>query len=194
MAFAEDTAQIKATRPHMFQAVSTTASPEFRKVMEASGVPVFEDPNRAVNALAALVKIAAGLEEATADARLDGLMVAPMQRGIAECVIGVQRDPSFGPVVMFGLGGVHVEALRDVVFRAAPFHEAEARRMIGELRALRLLTHPRGESPADLDTLARLLSQVSRIAAASPGLSGTDMNPVLAQKDGAVILDALLIG
>lgn len=292
MAFAEDIAQVKATRPNIFQAVSTTASREFCDLMEAAGVPVFEDPNRAVNALSALVKIAAGFEatepqqqalptplvvpsgctepvalgllrdhglpvvgfrhvqtpaEAGAAAetigapvvvkivspdighksdiggvalnltgrhavesaaaqivanartlapgtRLDGLMVSPMQRGIAECVIGVQRDPSFGSVVMFGLGGIHIEALRDVVFRAAPFDEAEARRMIGELRAVRLLTHPRGGNPADLESLAQLLSQVSRIAAASPGLSSADMNPVLAQENSAVILDALLFG
>ena len=94
---------------------------------------------------------------------------------------------------MFGLGGVHVEALRDVAFRAAPFDEAEATAMIHELRALRLLTHPRGSAPADLPALARLLAQVSRIAAASPDLQSADMNPVLALEEGAVILDALLI-
>ncbi len=128
-------------------------------------------------------------------ARREGFMVAPMRRGVAECVIGVQRDPTFGPVVMFGLGGVHVEALRDVVFRAAPFDEAEATRMIHEVRAIRLLTHPRGSAPADIPALARLLAQVSRLAAISPGLASADMNPVLAlpEGEGAVILDALLI-
>ncbi|SDW13638.1 Acyl-CoA synthetase (NDP forming) [Albimonas donghaensis] len=169
-------------------------SPDLAHKTEVGGVTL--NVSGAEAGRAAASAILASAAKAAPGARLRGLMVAPMRRGVAECVIGVQRDPSFGPVVMFGLGGVHVEALRDVTFRAAPFDEAEAMRMIGEVRALRLLTHPRGAPPADLPALARLLAQVSRVAAASPGLDGCDMNPVLAlpEGEGAVILDAVLIG
>ncbi|MFV0474895.1 MAG: acetate--CoA ligase family protein, partial [Pikeienuella sp.] len=88
-------------------------------------------------------------------------------------------------------------ALRDVTFRAAPIDEAEARRMIGEVRALRLLTHPRGAAPADLDALARLIAQVSDFAATHAGsLETLDLNPVLARPEGegVSVVDALIIG
>lgn len=127
------------------------------------------------------------------DARIEGVMIAPMIKGSAECVIGVQRDPVFGPVVMFGMGGVHVEALRDVTFRAAPLDEAEARAMIGEIRALKLLTHPRGAEPADLDAIARLIAQVSRFAAEHAETVETlDLNPVIVTDEGVTIVDALI--
>ncbi len=130
-------------------------------------------------------------------ARLQGLLVAPMRKSRIECVVGVQRDPAFGPVVMFGLGGEHVEALRDVVFRVAPFDAAEARRMIHDIRAARILTSRADDgSSADIDLLAHLLSAASKVAAASPGLESADMNPVSvgAEGQGCIILDALLIG
>lgn len=129
-------------------------------------------------------------------ARLDGVLVAPMRKGLVECVVGIQCDPVFGPVVMFGLGGVHVETLKDVVFRAAPFDKAEAKRMIGDIRASKLLTDRHDGSSADVDALADLLSKVGEVAATSPELGSADMNPVLvgAEGEGCIILDALLIG
>jgi acyl-CoA synthetase (NDP forming) len=129
-------------------------------------------------------------------AQLDGVLVTPMRKGLLECVVGIQRDPVFGPVVMFGLGGVYVETLEDVVFRAAPFDKTEAKRMVGEIRASRLLTDRHDGFLADVDALADLLSKVSEVAAASPELESADMNPVSvgAEGEGCVVLDALLIG
>jgi len=102
----------------------------------------------------------------------------------------------FGPLVMCGLGGVFVEALKDVSFRLAPFDEAEARRMIAELRALPLLEGMRGKPPADLDALAAALAKLSRFAASQgPRLKSLDVNPflVLPQGKGALALDAVVI-
>ena len=93
------------------------------------------------------------------DAAIDGCLVAPMVTGGVETVLGVQRDPMFGPIVMFGLGGIFVEALEDVTFRAAPFDEAEARPMIEETAAYPVLTGLRGQPPADLDAVATALSR-----------------------------------
>jgi hypothetical protein len=113
-----------------------------------------------------------------------------------ETILGAQWDPVFGPVVMFGLGGIFVEAIGDVTFRLAPFDEAEAMRMIHELRALPVLRGLRGKPPGDLTALARSLAALSRFAAAQgPGLTSLDINPFLVRPEGqgALALDAMLI-
>jgi len=130
------------------------------------------------------------------DARIHGVLVAPMLKGHIETIIGVRRDPVFGPVVMFGLGGIFVEVLKDVTFRLAPFDEAEARLMIAEVKGHALLTGARGRPPADIDALAKALAAVSRFAAgAGEPLESLDINPfaVLPQGEGAVALDALIV-
>ena len=130
------------------------------------------------------------------DAKLDGCLVAPMVGGGVETILGVQRDPVFGPVVMFGLGGIFVEALGDVTFRIAPFGPDEAHRMIREIKAYPVLEGLRGQPPADIDALAEALSRLSLFAAAHAGqLETLDLNPFLVRPrgDGAVALDAVLV-
>jgi acetate---CoA ligase (ADP-forming) len=127
---------------------------------------------------------------------VDTFMVAPMIGGGVEAVLGVNRDPVFGPVVMFGLGGIFVEALGDVVFRAAPFGLDEAHRMIRGIRSFRVLEGVRGRPPADVDALAAALARLSVIAAAhGDAIESIDVNPFLvrAKGQGAVALDALVI-
>jgi acyl-CoA synthetase (NDP forming) len=119
-----------------------------------------------------------------------------MISGGVETVLGVNRDPVFGPVVMFGLGGIFVEALGDVVFRAAPFGIDEAHRMIRGIRAFRILEGVRGRPPADIDALAAALARLSAVAAANAdAIESIDVNPFLvrAKGQGAVALDALVI-
>jgi acyl-CoA synthetase (NDP forming) len=130
------------------------------------------------------------------DASIDGVLVAPMARGGVEVIAGVARDPVFGPVVMFGLGGVHVEVLRDVCFRLAPFGRDEAMAMIKGIRGHALLEGVRGAAPSDVDALADLLVSLSRFAAANADdLESIDLNPVLVRPrgEGVVALDALLV-
>ncbi len=145
-------------------------------------------------AFAAIVGSAAVLMPS---ARIAGVLVAPMVAGGIECVLGAQHDRVFGPVVMFGLGGIHAGALKDVSFRVAPFDEAEAHRMIRGIRAFPILTGVRGRPPADLDALAAALAALSRFAAAcGERLVTLDINPFLVRPagQGAAALDALLIG
>ena len=128
-------------------------------------------------------------------ARLEGVLLAPMISGGVETIIGVHVDPIFGPAVMFGLGGVFVEVLKDVTFRVAPFDEAEAHRMIDEIRGRAMLDGVRGAPPADLDALAGALAAMSRFAAAHRGqLKSVDINPfvVLPKGQGAMALDAVI--
>jgi acetate---CoA ligase (ADP-forming) len=128
-------------------------------------------------------------------ARIEGVLIAPMIKGGVECILGVQRDPVFGPVVMFGLGGILVEALRDVSFRLAPFDKAEAVRLIDSIKARAVLDGWRGAPAADIDALADALVALSRFAAAAGDrLESIDINPfvVLPKGKGAMALDAVL--
>jgi acyl-CoA synthetase (NDP forming) len=129
-------------------------------------------------------------------ARIDGVLVAPMLAAPGvECIVGVQRDPNYGAVVMVGLGGVLVEVLRDVAFRVAPFGRGEALAMIGELRGRKLLDAHRGRAALDVGALADALVSLSRLAvAAGDTLDSIDVNPFVVLPQGAVALDAVVIG
>ena len=139
------------------------------------------------------------LERAAAyrtDAAIEGVLVAPMAKKGVEVIVGVSRDPVFGPAVMFGLGGVHVEVLKDVTFRLAPFGRGEAMRMIGEIRGRAMLDGVRGAAPSDVDALADLLVGISEFAAAHrDDVETVDLNPVIAlpKGEGVVALDALVV-
>lgn len=130
------------------------------------------------------------------DASIEGVLVAPMAKKGVEVIVGVSRDPVFGPAVMFGLGGVHVEVLKDVTFRLAPFGRDEALRMIDEIRGRAMLDGVRGAAPSDVDALADLLVSVSAFAAAHrDDVETIDLNPVvvLPAGEGVVVLDALVV-
>ncbi|MDP6566609.1 MAG: acetate--CoA ligase family protein [Alphaproteobacteria bacterium] len=139
--------------------------------------------------------MAAAAEHAGTDG-IDGVLVAPMIADGVETILGVHRDPVFGPVVLFGLGGIFVEVLQDVTFRVAPFGVDEARRMIDEVRGRAMLDGVRGQPPADIDALAEALSRLSVYAAAHAGaIESIDVNPFLvkAAGEGAVAVDALIL-
>lgn len=130
-------------------------------------------------------------------AHVDGIMVAPMITDGVETIMGVVRDPVFGPTVMFGLGGVFVEVLKDVTFRVAPFGVDVAKEMIGEVKGRAMLDGVRGAPPSDVEALAQALAQLSSFAAANADtLETVDVNPFLVRPKGkgAVAVDALVIG
>ena len=113
-----------------------------------------------------------------------------------ETILGIHRDPVFGPVVMFGLGGVLVEVLNDVSFRVAPFDEEEARRMVHELKGHAILDGVRGKGPCDLPALYAALAALSRFAIAHANtIESVDINPFLVRPEGqgTVALDALIM-
>ena len=130
------------------------------------------------------------------DANIDGVVVAPMIAGGVETILGVKRDPAFGPVVVFGLGGIFVEVLGDVTQRLAPFGVAEAHEMIREVKGFALLDGARGAAPADVDALAEALSRLSVLAHANADrIESIDINPflVLPKGEGAFAVDALIV-
>jgi acyl-CoA synthetase (NDP forming) len=130
------------------------------------------------------------------DAELDGVLVSPMVPDGIETIIGVSNDPVFGPVVMFGLGGVFVETLKDVSCRLAPFTESEAMQMLREIKGYRLLEGARGGSARDVPALATALSALSRFADEHrDDIQSVDLNPVLVlgEGNGVVAVDALVV-
>jgi acyl-CoA synthetase (NDP forming) len=134
--------------------------------------------------------------KAAPGARVDGVLVAPQILGGVEVILGVHRDPVFGPVVLFGLGGIFVEVLKDITLRIAPFGVDEARRMIREVKGFPLLDGARGRPKADVEALAQTLSRLSLFAAArADDLETLDINPfiVLPEGKGGVAVDALLV-
>ncbi|WP_111414635.1 acetate--CoA ligase family protein [Billgrantia lactosivorans] len=128
-----------------------------------------------------------------ARAEIDGVLVAPMAKKGVEVIVGVIRDPIFGPVLMFGLGGIFVEILEDVAFRAIPLSRHDARSMVQQIKARKVLDGARGEPAVDKEALVELLLTVSRIADAYPELSELDLNPVIVNADGYAVVDARVI-
>ena len=129
----------------------------------------------------------------SASADIHGVLVTPMARKGTEIIIGVSRDPVFGPVLMFGLGGIFVEILEDVAFRAIPLSAHAARSMVDQIKARKILEGARGEAAVDKAALVDLLLKVSSIVTAYPQLAELDLNPVLAYDDGYAVVDARVI-
>ena len=129
------------------------------------------------------------------DARIWGCLVQKMVSGGREVLIGMSRDPQFGPLVAFGLGGIYVEALKDVVFRVAPFSRQEAEEMIREIRAYPLLEGVRGEPPADHEAMIDALCRISQLVTDFPEIVELDINPLMVFDEGrgAMALDMRLV-
>ena len=127
------------------------------------------------------------------DADIEGISVQGMAKAGTEVIIGMTKDPSFGPVLMFGLGGIFVEVLKDVAFRVVPIEACDAEDMINEIKGKKLLEGYRGQDPADVACLQQMLLKLSDFVDATPGIEEIDMNPVFAYKDGAVVVDARII-
>jgi len=118
------------------------------------------------------------------DANIKGVLVQEMVRSGKEIILGAKQDPIFGPLVMFGLGGIYVEVLRDVVFRLAPIDENEASRMVHSIKTLNLLKGVRGEKPSDLGALVDSLQRLSQLVTEFPEIEEFDINPLLVLEEG----------
>ncbi|WP_456366043.1 acetate--CoA ligase family protein [Thermococcus sp.] len=130
------------------------------------------------------------------DAEVLGVLIAPMLRPGREVIIGVTEDPQFGHALMFGLGGIFVEVLKDVTFRIIPISERDAERMIREIRGYPILAGARGEEPADTDAIVELLTKVSELVdELGDYIKEMDLNPVFVYErgKGAVVVDARII-
>ena len=119
------------------------------------------------------------------DAQIWGVQIQEMVTGAKETIIGMNRDPQFGPMIMFGLGGIYVEVLKDVTFRIAPITAQEAREMVGEIRSHHLLEGVRGERPSDIDAIVDCILRISQLVTDFPEIVELDINPLLVREAGA---------
>lgn len=187
-------AAAQAAQEMGFPVVLKIASPDILHKSDIGGVALgLRSTEDVRSAGAQILKLAS---EKMPDARIDGLVVAEQAAPGLETILGVTQDPAFGPVVMFGLGGVFVEALEDVSFRVAPFGPAEAHRMIDEIRSRKLLDAFRGAPDRDIGALADALARLSAFAAYhGAALETIDVNPLIvrASGQGAVAADCVII-
>ncbi len=127
------------------------------------------------------------------DAQIEGIMISPMEREGAEVIVGATRDPHFGPVIMFGLGGVFVEILEDVAFRIVPLERRDAYEMIREVKGYPVLEGVRGQKGKDIDALADIILKVSNLVMENEVVRELDLNPILVFERGASVVDARMI-
>ena len=122
------------------------------------------------------------------DAKLEGMLLQIMSCG-KETIIGMKKDATFGPTLLFGLGGIFTEALKDTTLRVAPVSKEMAMEMIREIRGINILNGSRGEKPVDFDKLADIIVKISKLAVENPAIKEIDLNPVMTRPDGVDIVD-----
>ncbi|NIM07070.1 MAG: CoA-binding protein [Armatimonadetes bacterium] len=173
-----------------FPVVMKIASPDIIHKSDIGGVRLgINSRNQAIDAYELMIMRA---RRFMPEADIRGASVQEMVTQGKEVILGMSRDPQFGPLIMFGLGGIYVEVLKDVVFRVAPFGKREAREMIGEIRAYPLLAGVRGERPADINAIEEALLRLSQLVSDFPEIVEMDINPLKVGEPGtgAVAIDA----
>ena len=167
------------------------ASPDITHKSDAGGVKTGLKDAKEVKK--AYEDIMASVVKKEPKARIQGVTVQPMARPALEVIIGMFQDPQFGPVIMFGLGGIFVEVLKDVSFRLIPIEKRDAMAVIEEIKGKALLNGYRGQEPAGKEALADVLLKVSAMVEKTPEIRELDLNPVFAYKDTAVAADARIV-
>jgi len=174
-----------------YPVVLKIASPDITHKSDAGGVKLdLQTPQQVRESYASILSSA---RRACPGAAIRGVSIQPMAPKGIELIVGMSTDPTFGPMVMFGIGGIFVEILKDVAFRIVPLSERDARTMVREIRGFPLLNGFRGQEPVDVPYLEGLLLRVSRLVEANPEIEELDLNPLIAYANGAVVLDARII-
>jgi acyl-CoA synthetase (NDP forming) len=174
-----------------FPVVLKVVSPEITHKSDVGGVKLGLKTSKQVEA--AYEGILSAVKQKHSHAVIDGVSVQRMARLGTEVIIGMTKDPQFGPVLMFGLGGILVELLKDVSFRIVPLEQEDAREMIREIKSYPLLKGFRGSEPVDLSVLEEILLKLSKFVDANPEIKELDLNPIFAYREGAVAVDARVI-
>lgn len=174
-----------------YPVVLKVVSPDIAHKSDVGGVKLNLQDADAVGQ--AFDEIVANSQKAEPNAKILGVSVQEMAKQGTEVIVGMTTDPQFGPVMMFGLGGIMVEVLKDVSFRLVPLEEKDARQMIGEIKGKPILDGVRGQPAADVSALENTILQVSRFVEDHPEIRELDLNPVFAYPDGAVAVDARIV-
>ncbi len=138
-------------------------------------------------------EIMLSIKQGFPQAKIQGVSMQKMARPGVEVIIGMSKDAQFGPVIMFGLGGILVEVLKDISFRIVPLTRRDATEMIREVKGYELLQGYRGQEAANIPSLEQLILKVSQFVDQNPQIKELDLNPIFAYKDGALAVDARII-
>ena len=174
-----------------FPVVLKISSPDVIHKSDAGGVKL--GLANATQVGKAYSEIVSSIKQAYPEAKIHGLSVQRMAGPGVEVIIGMSKDPQFGPVLMFGLGGILVEVLKDVSFRIVPVSERDARDMIREIKGYPILEGYRGQKPVSIAALEKLIVRVSQFAENNPHIAELDLNPVFAYPDKAIAVDARVV-
>jgi acetyltransferase len=182
---------IKAGKKIGYPLAMKVVSPDIIHKSDAGGIQLgLKDDKDLVQGLDEIVKNA---KKVTTGARVLGTLISPMVPKGQECIIGMIKDRQFGPVIMFGLGGIFVEVLKDVSFRVAPIGADDIDEMIKDIKGYKILTGIRGEKPKDTGAIKDILAKLSQIAIDNPEIEEIDLNPVIVHEKGASIVDSRVI-
>jgi len=174
-----------------YPVVLKIASADILHKSDSGGVKVgLKTSKQVARAYEDIIKI---IEKDQPQAKIQGISVQKMARPGVEVIIGMSKDAQFGPMVMFGLGGIWVELLKDVSFRITPLARRDAAEMVREIKGYPLLTGYRGQEVVDISRLEDLILKVADFAEKNPMIKELDLNPVFAYSDGAVAVDARII-
>lgn len=174
-----------------YPVVMKIVSPDVAHKSDVGGVVVGLENAKAVRK--AFKDMLARVAEAAPNARVQGVAIQSMAPQGTEVIVGSTTDPQFGPVIMFGLGGVFVEVLKDVAFRIVPLEERDAHQIVREIKGLPILQGVRGQPAADLQAIEQLILRVSEFISKHPEIAELDLNPVFAYPDGALAVDARVV-
>jgi acyl-CoA synthetase (NDP forming) len=174
-----------------FPVVLKIASPDIVHKSDVGGVKLGLKTVRQVGK--AYEDMMKAMKQKSPQAKIDGVSVQKMARPGVEIIIGMSQDAQFGPVLMFGLGGIFVEILKDVSFRIVPLTKRDAREMIKEIKGYPLLEGYRGGEPVNIDYLEEMVLKVSDFVEQNPEIKELDLNPIFAYSDGAVAVDARIV-
>ena len=165
-------------------------SPDIVHKSEAGGVKLGLKPYQVGRAFKEIMRDG---EKVTQRSRILGVLISPMVAPGEECIVGMIRDPQFGPVLMFGLGGIFVEVLKDVSFRVAPLAKDNINDMVEGIKGFKVLTGIRGKTPKDVNAIKDLIAKLSQVATAHPEIQEIDLNPVIVHEKGVSIVDSRMI-
>ncbi len=174
-----------------FPIVLKIVSPDIIHKSDVGGVLVGIKNQREVRT--SYKQIVKNVKKHNPDAKIAGILVQEMAPSGTEVIVGSIKDPQFGPAIMFGLGGVFVEVLKDVTFRIAPITEDEACEMMSEVKAYPLLKGYRNTPPADLTAITKILVNTSKLVMDHPEIKELDLNPIMVYEKGAKTVDARII-
>jgi len=174
-----------------FPLVLKIASPDISHKTDAGGVKV--GLKSAAEVKKAYAEIMASVREKYPKAKIQGVAVQKMARPGIEIIVGMHKDAQFGPIIMFGLGGIFVEVLKDVSFRLIPIVKRDAEEMIKEIKGYALLNGYRGQEPAHIPSLVDVLLKLSAMVEKTSEIKEIDINPLFAYKDSAVAVDARIV-